>query len=148
MIRYVQVLLITLCVALVTLPAMAQSDAEVSKTLDSLFGDHKPYQAFLAELQKAVAAVDKPAVAGMVGYPLKTKMAGKPTTLHNAQEFTGRYDALMTAKVTAAIKGQAYAKLFANAQGVMIGDGEVWFSGICSDTACAKQTVKIIAVNQ
>jgi hypothetical protein len=148
MIRFAQSLLITLFVAVAPLSTMAQSDAEVSKTLDSLFGDHKPYQAFLVELQKAVAAADKPAVAGLIGYPLKTKVAGKATTLHNAHEFTGHYDALMTAKVTAAIKGQAYAKLFANAQGVMIGDGEVWFSGICSDTACSKQTVKVIAVNQ
>jgi hypothetical protein len=148
MIRFVQSLLIALFVAVASLPAMAQSDAEVSKTLDSLFGDHKPYQAFLAELQKAVAAADKPAVAGLIGYPLKTKVAGKATTLHNAQEFTAHYDALMTAKITGAVKGQAYGKLFANAQGVMIGDGEIWFSGICSDTACSKQAVKVIAINQ
>lgn len=149
MIRIAQTLLVASLLAFTpAISVLAQSDAETSKTLDTLFGSHKPYQDFLAALQKAVAAADKAAVAGMISYPLKTKVAGKATTLHNAKEFTAHYDALVTPKVAAAVKGQTYAKLFANAEGVMIGDGEVWFSGVCSDNACTKQTVQVTAINQ
>jgi hypothetical protein len=29
----------------------------------------------------------------------------------------------------------------------MVGDGEIWFSGICADATCAEVTVRIIAIN-
>ncbi len=149
MTRFVQTTLLAafLCLLPASVPAFAQSDAETSKTLDTLFGDHVAYQDFLAVLQKAVAATDKPMVAEMVTYPLKTKVSGKETTLKDAKDFIAHYDAIVTAKIAAAIKNQTYAKLFANSDGVMIGSGEIWFSGICSDTACTKQFVKIIAFN-
>ena len=149
MIRLIQTALLASLLSLVSasLPAFAQSDAETSKTLDTLFGDHVAYQDFLTALQKAVADADKPVVAEMVSYPLRTKVSGKETTLKDVKDFIALYDAIVTAKIAAAIKDQTYARLFANSEGVMIGSGEVWFSGICSDTACTKQFVKIIAFN-
>jgi hypothetical protein len=58
-----------------------------------------------------------------------------------------RYDQLFTPPVVAAVEGQTYATLFATAHGVMVGDGEIWFSGSCADEACSDVSVKIIAVN-
>jgi hypothetical protein len=49
--------------------------------------------------------------------------------------------------VKGAVAKQTYATLFANWQGVSIGDGEIWFSGICSNEACKQQTVRITAIN-
>lgn len=149
MIRFIRTALLTalLCLLPVSLPAFAQSKAETSKTLDTLFGDHVPYEDFLAALQKAVAATDKPAVAGMVSYPLKTKVSGKMMTLKHPKDFIAHYNAIVTPKIAAAVKAQTYATLFANSEGLMIGSGEVWFSGICSDAACTKQVVRIIAFN-
>jgi len=123
MIRFVQTALLAalLCVLPASWPVFAQSDAETSKTLDTLFGDHVAYQDFLAALQKAVAAGAKPVVAEMISYPLKTKVAGKATTLKDAKDFIAHYDAIVTPRIAAAVKAQTYAKLFANAQGVMIG---------------------------
>ena len=40
------------------------------------------------------------------------------------------YDGIVTAKVKRALAEQSYAKLFANWQGVMVGDGELWFSAV------------------
>ena len=150
MIRFVQTALVAalLCVLPASWPAFAQSDGETSKKLDTLFGDHVPYEDFLAALQKAVADADKPAIAEMVSYPLKTEVSGKMMTLKHKKDFIAHYDAIVTAKIAAAIRAQTYPTLFVNSEGAMIGSGEVWFSGICSDTACAKQVVKIIAFNQ
>jgi hypothetical protein len=39
---------------------------------------------------------------------------------------------------------QSYGQLFANSQGVMIGDGQVWFGGVCERQSCV---VRIIAFN-
>ncbi|WP_309086622.1 hypothetical protein [Chelativorans sp.] len=127
--------------------AGAQSTAEVNETLDDLFGEHAPYQAFFDKLKKAVAENDKQSVASMVDYPFKARINGKAVTIRDAAHFTADYDRVFTAKVKEAVSKQTYANLFANWQGVMVGDGEVWFSGICKNEACEQRTVKIIAVN-
>jgi hypothetical protein len=127
-------------------PAPAQSDEATSARLEALFGDHEAYREFLIALQAAVAAGDRAAVAAMVAYPLQTTIAGEPT-IGSAAGFLRHYDRLLTPAVVAAIERQTYASLFANAEGVMIGDGEIWFSGTCPDTACTEVRVKVIAIN-
>jgi hypothetical protein len=83
----------------------------------------------------------------MIAYPLETRIAGLPVTLAAPEDVVRRYDQLFTPLVVAAIERQTFATLFANAEGVMVGDGEVWFSGVCGDEACADVAVRIIAVN-
>ncbi|TWG91113.1 hypothetical protein L598_006000000090 [Mesorhizobium sp. J18] len=127
--------------------AGAQSTAEVNNTLDDLFGEHAPYHEFFEKLKKAVAEHDKQTVASMVDYPFKARINGKAVTIRDAAHFAADYDEVFTNKVRDAVAKQTYENLSANWQGVMIGDGEVWFSGICNNDACEKQTVRIIAVN-
>ena len=122
--------------------AQAQTVAEVNATLDALFGAHAPYQTFFGTLQSAVAADDRQAVAGMVDYPFRTRIDGKSVTIKDASHFVASYDGIVTAKVKRAIAEQSYAKLFANGQGVMIGDGELWFAGVGKTGV-----VRIIAIN-
>lgn len=127
--------------------AGAQTAAEVNSNLDSLFGDHKPYEEFFAKLKKAVADGDKETVASMIDYPFQARLKGKAVKIRDQKHFVADYDQVVTAKVKDAVAKQTYPTLFANWQGVMIGDGEVWFNGICSDDSCKQQTVRIIAVN-
>ncbi len=122
--------------------AHAQTAAEVDASLDALFGAHAPYRQFFDALQKAVGAGDKAAVAALVDYPFQARIAGKAVKLRDAAHFIADYDKIVTPKVKQAVAGQTYATLFANWQGVMIGDGEVWFSGVGKDNA-----VKITAIN-
>jgi hypothetical protein len=141
---------VCLCMALsiaAVAPAFAQSDQETSARLEALFGAHEPYEAFLARLKDAVSAEDKRAVAAMIAYPLETRIAGKPATFGSEEDLVRRYDRLFTPSVVAAVEGQTYATLFATAEGVMVGDGEIWFSGICGDETCSEVSVKIIAIN-
>ena len=127
--------------------AVAQTDQATSARLDALFGEHEPYQKFLTALKAAVSADDKEAVAAMIAYPLETTIAGEQVTLESAGSFVQRYDRLFTPAVVADVERQTYATLFAAAEGVMIDDGEIWFSGVCSDQACSEATIRIIAVN-
>jgi hypothetical protein len=112
-------------------PAPAQSDEATSARLEALFGEHEAYRGFLSALQAAVAAGDRAAVAAMVAYPLRKTIAGEPATIGSAAGLLAHYDRLLTPAVAAAIERQTYASLFANAEGVMIGDGEVWFGDTC-----------------
>ncbi|HKU94952.1 MAG TPA: hypothetical protein VJR58_06730 [Vineibacter sp.] len=137
------------CIAIAiggTAPVRAQSEAEVNARLDGLFGDHRPYRTFFADLKTAIEAGNRQAIAAMVSYPLTVKIGGRELSLRSASDLLARYDQVVTARVTAAVRKQTYGALFARDTGVMIGDGELWFSGICSDNACQRQTVKIIAV--
>ena len=62
--------------------------------------------------------------------------------MKDAARFVAGYDKIMTDKVKKAIGRQTYAGLFANWQGVMIGDGEVWFSPLDNS-----DKVRITAIN-
>lgn len=123
-------------------PVLAQSAADTDAALDAAFGAHEPYRVFLQTLQKDVAANDKTAVAALVNYPFQARINGKAVKLRDAAHFVQDYDKIITSKVKHAIASQSYSTLFANWQGVSIGDGEVWFSGIGGN-----DKIKIIAVN-
>jgi len=81
-------------------------------------------------------------MAAMVDYPFQARIGSKAVKLRDAAHFVADYDKIVTTKVKQAIANQSYATLFANWQGVSIGDGEVWFSGIGDG-----DTVKITAIN-
>ncbi|MFT3808480.1 MAG: hypothetical protein QM698_01035 [Micropepsaceae bacterium] len=129
--------------------ATAPTAAEVDARLDTLFGSHAPYKAFLTDLQKATAAEDKKAVAAMISYPITVKIGGADKTFENEKDFIAGYDDVFTPATLLAIKNQTYETLFANDQGIMIGGtGEVWASEIMTDDAEPKsEGVKIIAIN-
>ncbi len=130
-------------VALMMPPAaFSGSVGEVNSNLDALFGEHERYHAFFDALKKAVASDDKKAVAALVDYPFQARIGDKAVKIRDAAHFVADYDKVITKKVKQALHVQAYENLFANWQGVMIGDGEIWFSGVGS----ANQ-VKITAIN-
>lgn len=125
----------------------AQTDQAVDSRMDFLFGSHVPYRQFFDQLKQAVARGDKPAVAGMVKYPITVALHGKKVTLRTKRDFVAHYDAIFTPKLVDLVAHQTYATLFSPDQGVMIGGGEIWFSGICRDKACKDVSVKIITLN-
>ncbi|SAL01303.1 hypothetical protein [Caballeronia ptereochthonis] len=127
--------------------AFAQSDQEVDARMDALVGAHEPYRAFFDRLQHAVAAGDRNAVADMVSYPITVRAAGRKTTLRSKRDFVARYQSIFTPKLVDTVARQKYATLFVRDQGAMIGDGGIWFSGVCRDEACKRSDVRITAFN-
>lgn len=129
--------------------ATAQTDQEVDARMDYLFSAHAPYHEFFDRFQKAVAAADKSAVAGMISYPITVRGSnGKNLILRSTKDFIRHYDTVFTPKRVAVVEHQTYATLFARDEGVMIGQsGEIWFSGICRDSACKDVTIKVTAFN-
>lgn len=125
----------------------AQTDQAVDSRMDFLFGSHVPYRQFFDQLKQAVARADKPAVAGMVKYPITVALHGKKVTLRTKRDFVAHYDAIFTPKLVDLVAHQTYATLFSRDQGVMIGGGEIWFSGICRDKTCKDVSIKIITLN-
>lgn len=113
-------------------------------------------QAFLTSLQTAVRSDDRRRIAKLVHYPLRVNRAAAgsagsaapvPRNVANAAAFVQGYGTIFTPKVREAVLRQDPAKLFRNAQGAMIGNGEVWFAGVCRTPGCAHPVLGITAVN-
>lgn len=127
--------------------ATGNADApDVDQSIDAVLGDHAAYRKLLGELQSAVASGDKAAAAALVSYPLQATVAGKPKTIQDAAAFVAQYDAIMTDEIKKVIGAQQYAGVMVNAQGVMLGDGQVWLNGVCVDKACTKSTPRVVTL--
>ena len=112
---------------------------------------------FLQQLQQAVAANNKAAVASLVHYPLRINRARvdkhdandihtKHTLLiMNSSAFIRQYQRIITPTVKRAILKQLPETLFVNSQGVMLGGGQVWLYPKSQDSV---EPLQIIVVNQ
>jgi hypothetical protein len=99
-----------------------------SSTVDDLGPDiTAKARSFLAELKSAVRAGHKQKVASMISYPLSVSRGDEKNRVKSRREFVGGYEQIFTPQVAKAVISQTPDCLFANSDGVMIGDGEVWF---------------------
>lgn len=115
--------------------------------MDDLFEEHEPYIEFYKEFKSAVVNEDQAAVAGMISYPLKVKLSDGKRIIRNKKELLASYDEIFTDEVIEVITNQKKKDLFVNSQGVMFGNGEVWFSGVGTDEDEESTRVKVIAIN-
>lgn len=127
--------------------AGAGADAAVDQQIkDVAGGDPKAFHDVFDRLQKGLAAGDKAGVAALVSYPLQIHMKGKTLKLASAQDLVKHWDEVFTPEITKAIADQQFSGLFVNAQGAMLGDGQVWISAVCDDDACKSSKTLITAI--
>lgn len=119
---------------------------DVAATIDSLHGDHVPFRAAFDALQRAVAAHDAAAVAALVRFPIEVNPGRAPATIASPGQFIAQYDRIVTPAIAAVVARQSWDTLFVNAQGVMLGDGEVWLGGECADKDCTALRVRVITI--
>lgn len=99
-------------------------------------------RAFLATLKAAVQANDRAKVASMILYPLAVNMGNKKLHVDDRKAFLRQYRLIIDAQVRAEILDEKSSRcLFANPQGFMVGNGEVWFREL------ARGEFKIVAIN-
>ncbi len=100
-------------------------------------------KAFVLSLQSVVKNNDAAAFAKMISYPMKVHAENGPgLTVKTAKQAQEKYAEIVNAKVKQAILSQNPDDLFANYQGLMIGDGEVWL------TPNEHGELKILSINQ
>ena len=105
-------------------------------------GIAKRARAFLSELKSAVELSDKTKVAGMAKFPLRVSTPAKRLEIKDREEFLYNYDHIFTPDIVAKITDEkSFRCLFANRQGFMVGDGEVWFREVTPGT------FRIVTVN-
>lgn len=117
-------------------------DARIS---DNMLGNPAEFRTFLNRLKKAVAASDKRTLAKMMKYPLR--VTRDDLKISTEKDFIDNYDLIFTPPVVAAVKKQSYGDLFVRDQGASVGNGEIWFTGVCADKSCNRRIPKVVTVN-
>ena len=89
--------------------------------------DPKMVDAFLADLQKAVAADDAAQVAALGRYPAEVVIAKRRRKVKSRDEMQKLYAELFTPCMKRIVAETRPEDLFASYQGVMLGGGAIWF---------------------
>lgn len=133
------------------IPGAVMAQEEVRQRFDMLFGEHAIYEDFFYEFKETILSGDPDRLSRMNAYPLDVYSGGEHIVLNNEEEFIQQYSAIITPSLVLAVREQSFDGLFSNYQGVMIGHGQIWFSGICIGTIpgdeCDDVEVKIVTYN-
>lgn len=130
--------------ALNSLPTREEAPAAPSWVVQD-----RAYRSFLGQLQSAVRANDRSAVVSLVGLPLRVNSNGKSQVYRDAGSVKRDYERIFTPAVRQAILNQRFERLFGRDQGVMIGDGQLWFDHRCTNESCSPPgPVRITAINR
>ncbi|MEL6814758.1 MAG: hypothetical protein AAFP03_08080 [Cyanobacteria bacterium J06598_3] len=118
-------------------PPSPEEKAVTERLVIASINDPQAVRVFLAQMREAAAACEagceseqsRDAIARLVHYPFTTYDAGEVVETYNAPEdLLVDFEQVVTQPVLNAMREVQYESLFANYQGVMIGNGEVWFS--------------------
>ena len=104
--------------------------------------DDAAAEKFFHELQKAVADDDRAKVATMIAVPIVAYTGRRKVRFRSKLEVLKKYDLVFNQKVKQALARQNVSDLFVNSQGIMVGDGEIWFNQISGS-----DEFKVIAIN-
>ena len=103
-------------------------DQPIEQRLDWLFGSVKPFSDFFRDVQDAIRRNDAQAIAALIAYPLHN---GEDFLAYSRDDFVAAYDHIITPHVREVVLTQTWTGLFANVDGIMFGDGEVWATAVC-----------------
>jgi hypothetical protein len=109
---------------------------------------------FFKALKQAVASGDKAALAAMSDFPITVAVGSGTLTLSDREAFEQHYRAFMTPALAQRVAETRFDELFANYQGVMLGNGAIWFAPVCKQAgevrpldACDEPPIRLIRIN-
>jgi hypothetical protein len=133
------ILTFALALFLLTNVCSAASFQQQNKYAVAGIDDAESVDKFFLELKTAVEKNERDKVVLLVDYPINVLIKGRRTRLRTKAELLKNYNTVFNEKVRQAL-AKSSAPSFVNYQGVMIGDGEIWFNLI-------KDKLKITAIN-
>ncbi len=84
---------------------------------------------FMKHVQSSIISGDKNWLASNIKYPIRVSLDGKiPATLKTEQEFVQDFDKIFYKAYVALVKREVARNMLSNAQGVMLGSGEIWIN--------------------
>ena len=89
---------------------------------------------FFRELRSALETDNRPAIAGMIAYPLLTTAHHKAVRIKNERQLLVHFDEIFDPGVRCVILGATEKDVWGNWQGFTVDGGAVWFDGIIPAT--------------
>lgn len=117
----------------------AQKNADRYKVCTGIAAE--TVESFAAKIQTAILTQDWDTLAQNCAYPITVS-----GTAYSSAEDLKAADITLDEKYLAAVKSAAVTNMFANAQGIMMGSGEVWISEVL-DAQMKSEGLKVIALN-
>jgi len=100
---------------------------------------------FFGKIRTAILGDDAEWLSKAISYPIVIKGNLK---LKNTNDLKQHADLVFSRRIKSAVRKQSPDALFKNWQGIMIGDGEIWFAKVAENTEKGEQWVyRIIAIN-
>jgi hypothetical protein len=106
------------------------------------FDDDKLVETFAARFKELVLKQEKGKVSLMILYPIRAHLKDRVVVIQTANEFLKFYDQILDKQFVDKIGRLKIHNMWANYQGVMLGDGDVWFGTSCADC----NDIKVVAV--
>lgn len=142
--RKVTTLLFLAALGLCAIPAVTvQAQQAAAPAFDVAGTDAAQVESFLKSLQTAIAVDNRMKVASLFSYPVDVQAGGKTLTLKTESELQSNYARIFDNSLKQAIAGAKVETLFANAKGIMLDSGRVWFAPVGP-----KQALRIIRINE
>jgi len=115
-----------------TLPVFLSETSATTGTLDHRYRDagaedDKVVHRAVLRFWKAVTEDNKATVASLINYPIRVRIAGTLKRIRNRQELILQYDSIFSGAYRKAIIDAVPRNMFNRDQGIMLGNGEVWF---------------------
>lgn len=121
-------------------------EAETDRQIENLLGDPADYKELFYAFQSAVAEGKAEIAVSLVSYPITISIGGEDATFENEAQLLENYNDVFTDKIVNIVRSQDYGQAFVNSEGLMFGDGEVWISGVCEDSACNNSLPRVITI--
>ena len=103
---------------------------------------------FFGQIRNAVLTDNIDWFAKAVAYPIALRSGGHEITVRNKQAFKKRAKLVFNEHLKSVVRSQSADTLFKNWQGVMIGDGVIWFSEVIEKGQKQQGWVfRIVAIN-
>lgn len=104
--------------------------------------------AFFEEVKRSVLTEDVKWFSGALSYPVTLKSQKGDIQLKNPGDVKKNASLIFTPEIKAALRAQSPQALFKNWQGVMVGDGQLWFAEVAEKSDKGKRWVyRITALN-
>ena len=140
-------LLCTLCVSTFA------KDMNIRVRMDYVYGDYRVYERFFKTFQNAINSANVDMVAKMVEFPLKVHNVDGTHLIETQKDFVAQYEQIINNDVYNEVIQQNFEELFVHQTGIMIGRGQVWFSGKCLepgaslDDNCKRVWVRVTSIS-
>lgn len=85
------------------------------------------FEKAVQKFRKAVLDRKKKAVAAQVAFPVEANIDGKEKSIKDAEEFLANYDKIFHDGFYEKIKQSVPHNMFVRHDGIMLGEGEIWF---------------------